>query len=76
MAEEYYIYELVAAVALTLLFVAVALRFTLGRKRFRRQQDKLGIAFDRARIVGRTGSGLQGSICGESSWSDYSDKSR
>lgn len=79
MAEDIFIYGLIAAAALALVFLAGALRFTLGRKRSRRRQYRLGLAFERARIVGRTGSGLQGtpySVYGESSWSDYSDSSR
>lgn len=76
MANPYILYGLIAAVALGLVLLIGALR---GRKRSRRRQDRLGLAFERARIVSRSGSGLQGtpySMYGESSWSSHTNLDR
>ncbi|MEX2615066.1 MAG: hypothetical protein WD767_03120 [Alphaproteobacteria bacterium] len=76
MANPYIIYALIAVVALCLVLLIGALR---GRKRSRRRQDRLGLAFERARIVARSGSGLQGtpySMYGESSWSNHTNLDR
>jgi len=76
MANPFIIYGLIAVVALGLVFLLGALR---GRKRSRQRQDRLGLAFDRARIISRAGNSLQGapySIYGESSWSSHTNQDR
>lgn len=76
MANTFIIYGLIAVAALAVVFLLGALR---GRKRSRRRQDRLGLAFERARIVSRSGSGLQGtpySLYGESSWTSHTNQDR
>tara|TARA_R110001606_G_scaffold324796_1_gene471540 strand:+ start:53 stop:283 length:231 start_codon:yes stop_codon:yes gene_type:complete len=76
MANYFIIYGLIAVASLGLVLLLGLLR---GRKRSRRRQNRLGVAFERARIVERTGSGLQGtpySVYGESSWSDHTHSGR
>lgn len=56
---------------LGLIALAGVLGFVIGSRR-RRQQAHLGKGFERARMVERTGSGIQGtpySVYGKSSWS-------
>lgn len=69
----------ITVAGLGVLALIAGLWLLLGQRRKRRHQNRLDIAFERARTVERTGSGLQGmpySVYGESAWADHSRDGR
>ena len=64
---------------LGLIALAAIIRLVVSWRRHKQHSARLQDAFERAREVGRSGSGIQGkpySVYGETSWQDDSRSSR